>query len=220
MFINGKNTELFGAKLLADYKYTPPEISADYFKGRRWSNFTVLDSDVGMGKLELTLVFHARGRRDATQNKSAFDRLCVGKTDLAFGDGHQYFAVLTGFGEVTYYSPELLECAYSFDVIRHSLYMKKKGNTVFCESTLPYTDCVLSACVGADGTNYQMGPVMFSQVYAGQVLTVDGIDKRILVGGVPDASGAEWIRFPTLEPGENHFVCLDQLTIGYYPCYF
>lgn len=87
MFINGKNTELFGAKLLADYKYTPPEISADYFKGRRWSNFTVLDSDVGMGKLELTLVFHARGRRDATQNKSAFDRLCVGKTDLALAMG-------------------------------------------------------------------------------------------------------------------------------------
>ena len=83
------------------------------------------------------------------------------------------------------------------------IYLEKHGNTIICESTLPYTDCVLTARVGQDGTNYQMGPVMFDIVYAGQVLTVDGITKRILVGGIPDASGAEWIQFPTLEPGRT-----------------
>lgn len=220
MFINGKDVLAYGAKLLSDYKYTPPAITSDYFKGRRRSNITLLDVNLDMGKLELPITFHACGRRDANQNKSMFDSLCLGKTDIAMEDGYQYFSVLMDIGETTYHSEQLLECTYTFDCIRHGSYVEKHGNTIMCESTLPYTDCVLTTRVGQGGTNYQVGPVMFKEVYAGQVLTVDGIDKRILVGGVPDASGAEWIHFPTLEPGENHFVCLDQLTIGYYPCYF
>lgn len=220
MFINGKDALNYGAKLLSDYKYTPPTVTPDHFKGRRRSNFTLLNVDVDMGKLELPMTFHARGRRDANQNKSAFDSLCLGKTDIAMEDGFQYFSVLTDIGDTTYHSSQLLECTYSFDCIRHGPYVEKHGNTIICESTLPYTDCVLTARVGQDGTNYQMGPVMFDTVYAGQVLTVDGITKRILVGGIPDASGAEWIRFPTLEPGENTFSCLDELTVGYYPSYF
>lgn len=220
MFINGKDALNYGAKLLSGYKYVPPEVTTDYFKGRRRSSFTLLDVNLDMARLELPIVFHACGRRDANQNKSMFDRICLGKTDIALGDGYQYFAVLTEMGEVTYHSPELLECTYSFACVRHGSYVEKHGNTIICESTLPYTDCVLTARVGQDGTNYQMGPVMFDTVYAGQVLTVDGITKRILVGGIPDASGAEWIRFPTLEPGENTFSCLDELTVGYYPSYF
>lgn len=220
LFIDKENMELYGARILSAYEYTPPEITAEYFKGRQRSDFITFSTSLGMAKLELTVTFYHERWREVTQNKAAFDGKCLGRTNIVLGDGYEYFAILTEIGESNYRSPRVLECSYSFEVIRHGPYMEKKGNTIFCESTLPYTDCVLSARVSQDGTNYQMGPVMFAEVYAGQVLTVDGIDKRILVGGAPDARGAEWVRFPSLEPGENHFSCLDELTIGYYPSYF
>ncbi len=220
MFINGKDVSAYGAITLSGYKYTPPKIEQEYFKGRQRTGFTILCRETGMGQLDLTLTFYDRHWRDVTQKKAAFDRICMGEVEISIGDGYEYRSVLTEIGQSNQRTRRVLECTYSFDCVRHGPYVEKHGNTIICESTLPYTDCVLTARVGQDGTNYQMGPVMFDTVYSGQVLTVDGITKRILVGGEPDASGARWLRFPSLEPGENTFSCLDELTVGYYPSYF
>lgn len=220
MYINGKNAELYGAHLLSEYKYTPPAITAEYFRGRRRSDFSLLNTDYDLGTLDLPVIFEGKNRKDVLQKKSSFEQLCFGKTNIAMEDGFEYFAVLTSIGQTGFAADELADCSYTFSCIRHGAYIQRQGNHIFCESTLPYTDCVLTVEVGQDGTNYQVGPVLFHKVFKGQVLTVDGIEKRIMSGGAPDAQNAEWIRFPSLVPGENTFSCLDELTIGYYPSYF
>lgn len=220
MWVNLKPLYLFGGKLKAEYTYTPPEISSEYFKGRKRSGFVLLESSHDLGKLSLPIVFQGKNRHDVALKKSKFESEIFGRSDINLLDGYGYFAFLNAIGESTFPAEWMIETTYDFRCIRHGKYKKIAKNTVYCESTLPYTDCALDVIVGSDGTNYQVGTVTFSTVKKGEKISVDGINKRILINGAPAADRADWRSFPSLLPGENNFTCKDLLTVGYYPVYF
>lgn len=220
MWINLKPLYLFGGKLKMDYTYTPPEISSEYFKGRRRSGFTLLESSYDLASLSLPIVFQGEDRNDVALKKSKFEAEIFGRSDIILSDDFRYFAILDSIGEASYPSEQLAEVTYNFKCIRHGKYREIQKNTVYCESTLPDTDCILSTMVSATGKNYKIGTMTFPSVTKGERLTVDGINKRILVNGAPAANRAEWIKFPSLVPGKNNIVCQDQLTVGYYPVFF
>lgn len=220
MWINKKPLYLFGGKLKMEYTYTPPEIANEYFKGRRQSGFTLMESSYDLGTLSLPIVFEGTRRKDVTLKKSKFENEAFGQSDIILRDEMMYFAFLDGIGESTYPSEQLIETSYEFKCIRHGKYSEKQENKIYCESTLPYTDCVISVTVGRTGQNYRVGSVTFQAVTQGEKLVVDGIHKRILVNGAPAATRAEWIKFPSLVPGENNIACQDVPTVGHYPAYF
>lgn len=144
----------------------------------------------------------------------------LGKSEVELDDGFLYSVVLTDIGQASYPSPQLLEVEYTFTGVRHGEYVVTDGNVVNCDSTLPYTDCILTVTAIADRTNYKVGTVTFLEVTAGEVLVVDGINGRILVDGAPAAERAEWTEFPKLVPGVNEIVCDDALTVEFYPVFF
>lgn len=220
MYVNGTSLAAFGGNLTMEYKYTPPTLTNDYFKGRKRSTFILLNSNFELGTLTCPVVFEGVDRFDVTQKKSAFEQIAFGQCDIDMEDGFSYFAFLDSIGEATYPSESLIEVEYVFQCIRHGQYKTVDGNTVFCESTLPNTDCILSVTVGESGSNYVVGTVTFPNVTEGQQIVVDGINKRILVNGAPAADQAEWIKFPYLVPGENNLTCDDTMTVEYYPVYF
>lgn len=220
MWINRKPLYLYGGKLRMDYTYSPPELSNEYFKGRKRSGFVLLESSYGLGKLSLPIVFEGIDRKDVTLKKSMFEKEIFGQSDIIMGDDYMYFAILEGIGEASYPSEQLIEVAYEFKCIRHGKYREVQANTVYCESTLPVTDCLISTTVGNTGNNYRLGTVIFPNVTKGEKLAVDGINKRILVNGAPAANRAEWTKFPSLVPGKNNISCPDQVIVEYYPVYF
>lgn len=220
MWVNLKPLYLFGGKLKMEYTYTPPEISNEYFKGRKRSKFVLLENNYDLGTLTLPIVFHGKNRHDVGLKKSEFEHEIFGEVDINLLDGYGYFAFLDKIGEASFPAEWMIETTYEFRCIRHGKYKEVAANTVYCESTLPNTDCVLDVSVGAAGTNYKVGTVTFSTVKMGEKISVDGIKKRILINGAPAANRAEWLTFPSLSPGKNSFACKDTLSIGYYPVYF
>lgn len=220
MWINLKPLYLFGGKLRVDYTYTPPEISSEYFKGRRRTSFTLLESSYDMAALSLPIVFYGQNRNDVALKKSKFEAEIFGRSDIIMEDDFMYFAILNSIGDAAYPSEQLIEVTYDFKCIRHGKYKEIQKNMIYCESTLPDTDCILSTTVGSTGKNYKVGTATFPSVTKGEKITVDGINKRILVNGAPAANRAQWIRFPSLVPGKNNISCQDKLTVGYYPVYF
>jgi hypothetical protein len=220
MYINNTNLLDFGGNLRMEYTYTPPTISNDYFKGRKRSTFILLNSNFELGTLSCPVVFEGKNREDVTAQKSAFEQIAFGSCDIDMEDGYSYFAFLDSIGEASYPSESLIEVDYTFQCIRHGQYETSVGNSVFCKSTLPNTDCILSVTVGSAGSNYVVGTVTFPTVTQGQQIVVDGINKRILVNGAPAADQAEWTVFPYLVPGENNLTCDDTMTVEYYPVYF
>lgn len=220
MIINEKPLIMFGGFMQREYTYTPPTLTNEYFKGRQRSTFVLLTSNFDVGMLKVPIVFIGKNHNDVTFQKSSFDGTIFGMCEIEFSDGFKYFAFPDTLGDALYKSDSLIESEYTFKCIRHGDMKESTGNSVYCESTLPYTDCILSATVGSDSDNYVMGSVTFQNVKAGDQLTVDGINKRILVNGAPAADQATWIRFPYMTPGANSFTCVDTLTIQYYPVYF
>lgn len=220
MWINNKDLSEYSGKLLAEYEIGGCELELATFKGRKRSSFQVLNSTVGLKTLKLPIVFKGKDRADVSHKKSMFEQVALGKAELVMDDGLMYSVVLSSIGTNTYIGEELIETEYSFTGFRHGEYVKAEGNNVYCDSTLPYTDCILTVTVTKDDSNYKIGSVTFKNVVAGEVLTVDGINGRILVNGIPAAERADWIEFPKLTPGINHIPCIDTLTVEFYPAYF
>lgn len=220
MLVNGINVkDAYGAILTDGYRYTPPEISTSYFKGRKTSFFQMLESAVDVGKMVMPITFHGNGLRDVTLKKTAFDALIYPKAEIQLEDGFMYTAILNKIGDASYVGKTAIKSNYEFSVIRHTGYVEMQGNEVFCEFTYPYVACRLKTVVEKDTAKYQLGTVAFENIKAGQILEVDGINGRILVDGAPGAQYADWLEFPILVPGKNNIVCNDTVTIGYYPIY-
>lgn len=220
MLINGKSLNKYNGKLLMEYKVSGCELDVSVIKGRHRSSLRLLNSSVGLKNLTLPIVFQGKDRAEASAKKSMFEQEAFGKSELIMDDGLKYSVVLSSIGDADYQGMELLKTEYVFTGIQHGDYIVVQGNTVHCDSTLPYTDCILTATVTSDGSNYKLGTVTFKEVSAGEILTVDGINGRILVNGIPAAERADWIEFPKLVPGINHIPCEDVLTVEFYPAYF
>lgn len=220
MLINNVPLEEFGAKLKMNYEIGGCELDVSVFHGRNRSFFNLLNTNVGLKELKLPIVFHGKDEADTARKKSLFEMELLGKSELTLDDGFSYSIAVQSIGKETHQSAEMIEAEYVCAGVRHGDFIKKNGNTVYCDSTLPYTDCILTATVSADGINYKVGSVTFPEVAAGEVLTVDGINGRILIDGIPAAERADWLEFPKLKPGKNEIQCPDELTVGYYPVYF
>ena len=220
MWINEKPLSSYGGRLKREYAVSGLPLENNYFKGRKSSAFVLMETAPGLLTLSLPVVFEGEDRKDVTVRKSSFDRDVYGKSELAMDDGFLYSVFLNEIGESIYPSDCLLECTYVFMGYRHGQKITGSGNTMYCESTYPYTDCMLTAVPTKNRSNYLLGTVLFPQVQAGEVLTVDGIHKRILVNGIPAADRAQWISFPSMVPGKNVILCPDIVNWEYEPIYF
>ena len=93
------------------------------------------------------------------------------------------------------------------------------GGSIFCASTLPFTDARLTVTAGAASAAYQLGGATFSNVSAGDVLVFDGIGGKITKNGANAAASVNWTDFPALTPGNNTIAAADPVTVEYYPTY-
>lgn len=225
--INGKLFSEYGGAMLLDYTVGGTEITNDYFKGRNRSSWNQLSTVFGMRPVKLSIVFTGSDLNRVTLQKSQFDAACFGQIELFLPDGFFYTAntvsvgdsSIVGIGE----TQAAIKADYSFEGIRHSpmvtATLPAGGGTVYCQSTLPFTDCILSCTVTAPAASYVLGGATFKNVQAGETLVFDGINKRILRGGAPGANNVNWTVFPQLIPGANNLTCVDAVTVQYYPVY-
>lgn len=206
--------------LLDGYSVSGCEIDTAMSTGRRRSSIHLLNISAGTKVLKVPIAFKGNNITEAARKKSIFEKDAFGKSELIMDDGLRYCVALSKIGSAKYIGSKVMKVEYEFIGIQHGDCITVQGNTVHCDSTLPYTDCILTATVTVDGSNYKIGTITFKEVTAGEVLTVDGINGRILVNGVPAAERADWIEFPKLVPGINHISCIDALTVEFYPAYF
>ena len=221
LYVNGKSVSEFDAALKDGYTVTGVEIAEiSYSHMRNRSTLIYHDTVLGLKSISFSVDFHGNDEHEMILKKSIFDAEIYGNCELILPDGFQYSCLCSSLGQEERHGPNILEASYQLTGIRHGSRQKVVGNTVFCDSTLPKTDCILTATVGMSGSNYKLGTVTFPTVAAGEVICVDGITKRILVNGVPAAQRAEWMEFPYLKPGLNTIDCKDSVTVEFYPAYF
>lgn len=222
MCVNDTDLAKLGV-IVESYKVGPTEVTNDVFQGRNRTSFNVLSSVFGMREIAVNLFYTAKTRREITLAKSRIDGLMVGKLDLLLPDGLHYEAVLSTAGELQILgvqSNQLIAlCSYTFRGICHDPLVTATGNTVICTSTIPETSCRLTCTASKAYTSLTIDTVTITNVKAGDVLVVDGIDGRILQNGAPCAGNMSFMHLPALVPGENVLNCPETLTVEYYPTY-
>lgn len=218
MFVNGRPISWYGGELQYDYSVTGAELDTSYTSTGQFP--LLLQQKAGLKTISLPITFHGKDSKEAYMRYSLFCQDASGTPELTLPDGFLYTAIMTGISAEKYITEGSMDVTFTFAGIRHGPYQKVTGNRLICMSTLPKTDCILTVTVKKTQTNYKVGSVTFPNVTAGEKLCVDGITKRILVGGVPAAQRAEWLEFPYLVPGINNITCPDTVTVEYYPAYF
>ena len=225
--INGKPLATFAGASLLDYSIGETPVNPVAFQGINRTSWNLLDNFFGMREIALTVVFSAPDLRTAKLNRSALNAELFGKAELFIPDDGFHYTVackstgaeeLIGIGQRN----AQVKSTYTFIGIRHDdmkTIVLPVGATLYCLSTMPFTDCRLTAYPSAKGVNYQIGGAIFHNVNAGDVIVFDGIDGKITQNGVNAAANVSWIRFPQLVPGENTIQCTDPVTVEYYPTY-
>ena len=106
---------------------------------------------------------------------------------------------------------ELIDELESFEVT--------SGQSFDCTSLIPETDVRLTCTASQAYASITIGTVTITSVAQGDVLVVDGINKRILQNGGPCAGNMSFVHFPKLVPGLNTISCPETMTVEYYPTY-
>jgi hypothetical protein len=204
---------------------TPLDVTT--FQGINRTSWNLLKSMFSMREITLTVIFEGPDLREAKRNRSALNGVLFDKVDLFIpDDGFYYDVYCTGTGAETLIGigskTAQIKSDYHFKGIRHDALQTvtlPAGDTLYCRSTAPVTDCRLTATVGTSGSNYQLGGAVFATVTAGDVLVFDGIDGKITRNGVNAAASVVWVNFPQLVPGPNVIDCDDDVTVQYAPTY-
>lgn len=225
--INGKPLATYAGASLLDYVIGETPVDPVAFQGIRRTSWNLLNNFFGLREITLTVVFEANDLRTAKLNRSALNSVLFGKCELFIPDDGFYYTVIckgTGAEELIGIGTRTaqIKSTYVFVGVRHDelkTVMLAPGETLYCLSTMPFTDCRLTATASASATGYVLGGAVFDSVTAGDVLVFDGIDGKITKNGNNAAATVSWVSFPQLVPGENTIDCDDPVKVEFYPSY-
>lgn len=225
--IDGQLFSQFGGAVLAKYTVGATEVENVTHLGVNRTSWMQLKTLFKMRPIKLDVKFRAKDIHTATVQKSQFDGRIFGQHELWLPDGYFYTVYAESLGEAAVEANTdfgaIIGASYSFQGIRHgpliSLTIPAGGGTVNCLSTMPYTDALFQCTVPVATPQYTLGGAVFANVQAGEVLVIDGISKKILRNGQPNALNVSWLNFPQLTPGLNTVSGTYPTIIQYYPTY-
>ena len=225
--VNGKPLATYGGASLLDYSIGETPLDVTTFQGINRTSWNLLKNMFSMREITLTVVFEGPDLREAKRNRSALNGVLFDKVDLYIpDDGFYYSVICTGTGAETLIGQgsktAQIKSTYTFKGVRHDARKTvtlAPGANLYCLSTMPLTDCRLTATAGVATAAYQLGGAVFSNVAAGDVLVFDGIDGKITRNGENDAANVSWAEFPSLVPGWNAIQCPDTVAVEYEPTY-
>ena len=225
-YVDGVNIYDVGA-LVQSFTVSGTAINNSAYQGVNSTGFNVLSTTRGMRAISLTLGYKGTTKRELALKKAKLDSMLgAGKIELYLPDGFYYTSYLTAVGEEAAQGVEgnkvIALCTYTLQGIRHDELKEltvTSGSTFLCESLIPTTDCRLTCTASQAYASLTIGSVTITSVAQNDVITIDGINKRILQNGAPCAGNMSFINFPQLVPGENTISCPETLTVEYYPTY-
>lgn len=223
-YINGVGSGNFCTRLLADYKVGSTRITRTRLKpSGSVQGWVPLSTEYALRTITLPVHIFGRNARHATERKSELDAaLLSNPVELTLPNGMTYTASLESCSdaEEMQIDGSELECTYTLVGYAHDPLVRQtisNGAPIYVYGTAPEIACCLTCTASADAVAYEMCGVIFSDVAAGDVLVLDGLNKRVTRNGVNDFDGCDLISWPALHPGYVTLTAPDDITVEYYP---
>ena len=227
LMVNGKPLAYYGGMALLDYSIGETELTAETFQGVNRTSWALLKSFFGRRVISITVIFEGKNLHAAKVQRSIFNAQLFGRVELYIADdGFYYDVVCTNLGAEEHAGQgdrsAQIKATYTFTGTRRGpleIITVPAGGSFFCKSTMPFTDCRITATVGASAASYTLGGATWANVSAGDVLVFDGITGAITRNGQPFAANVNWTNFPALTAGENSNDAPDPVTVEYFPTF-
>lgn len=221
--VGSRDPEAHGVRLQQGYTVGGTAVTNTIFQGRNRTSYRLLAGVFGRKPISFTLTYQGRTERECALQRSMVEGWMWGKVELYLPTGFWYTSTLTSIGEATREGVDgvqvLMHVQYDFEGVQHDPLVTVDGTSFNNPGTMPQSDCIVQATVGTAASSYQLAGATFANVTAGEVLTVDGINGRLLRNGAPAPGNVTFTRFPYVVPGHNSFTALDPVTVQFYPCY-
>lgn len=221
MFVNGEPISRYGGILLGTPKVSNAEYVPEYAHMKSRSTLRHLTYDIGLKDLQCNVAFLGYSIFEIQTKRSEFRAALVGELYISFSkDRFTYKAEYIGDAELESEYNGSAVSKFNFKCVQ-MLPIESVTTTdkkVYCQSTMPKTDCRLTATAASNGSNFVLGTATFASVSANDVLVVDGINGLITKNGTP--ATASFIRLPYLVPGQNTITStVNTLKVEYYPTF-
>lgn len=207
--------------MLGTPKVSNAEYTSEYKYMRTRSTIRHLSHEIGLKNLEVHVAFIGGDIHEIQMKRSAFRAALIGTLDISFArDRFSYFAEYVGDAELESEYDGAALSKFMFQAVQHLPLEVITGTSVMCQSTIPETDCRLTATAMSTASSVVLGTVTFSNVSANDVLVADGITGAITKNGTPVT--ASFIRLPYLVSGANTVTAsegLSNITVEYYPTF-
>lgn len=236
VLINGEPIQNYGAMALLDYSIGETPIECETFLGKNRTTERLVDIQFLAREIELGLVFYGQTLRLAKLQRSKFNALLFGGFTIYIPDDGFYYRCfpvslgeekLVGIGDDSAAVEARVRCK-GFRCDAEEIHVLTDGTPLYCQSTMPRTDCILTVISSHTTNNYHLGGAVFSNVSAGDILLFDGVNGLIKRNGQDCAEDVTWTYFPFLVPGENAISAFDAssqstvndtVTVTYSPTY-
>ncbi len=236
--IAGCDLREFSARLQTGYTMGACQLTTDTFQGTDRSSLLLLCQSCGTMELVLPLEFLGTDRRETVAGWSRFCQAVQGAFDMDLGDGYLYHCVVTDLGRPAWIAEGWLTTDVTLQALRQlsevTISTRSTADaSVYCSSTYPKTDCVITisgaVLTGAEQVSVVLGENSWylNTAFSGTAdLILDGVNKRFLLDGENVAARMDWQDFPYLVPGENPMVVAvnaigitNGVTIAYRPTF-
>lgn len=222
-FVDGAGSGEFGVRLLADYKVGGTPLTRSRLKSTGVQGWVPLATQYGLRPITLPIYLAADSPQKAALMKSQLDAAFLpDSVELELPNGMTYTASLESSGEVTEVTLDGREITWTYGLVGYAhdplvAFTVNSDGSFDVTGTAPEMACRLTCTVGAAAASYLMAGVTWTDVSVGDVLVLDGIEKRVLCNGINAFGKTDLITWPTLHPKNNVLTAPDTIAIEYYP---
>ena len=225
MIINGVTLDHYHAKLL-DYIPGGTVVTNHYNLAYRSLSPVLLETEVALKTLTVSLTVQGRDRQQAAQYLSALTKELYRESQLEMPDGYLYFCILTGISEASHTSEGLCDVTYTFDAVQRlplvTALLEAKGEQTFsCKGDVE-TECRLTITPSQAMESFTINDLTVKNLQAGVPVVVDGLKKLVTQAGENKFPETNLVQFPKLQPGDNLFTVSDPtvaVQVEYYPTF-
>lgn len=218
--INGKPLAAWNAHMFNDWTVKRDSLTQPYLQSANTQSFVTGSAKLALKKITFTLDYTGDSKDDS---RAQLELLMVsGPIEIYGPDGRNYKCVLQEFGEENRMDfSDAVSVSYTFYGYAHGyqITIPDVGGNFWCYSTVPYTDCVISATNSSAGTSTLVAGITFSINNIGDRIVIDGENHVVTVNGENGILKCDMTEFPKLKSGYNYLNTYEHMKLSYIPVF-
>lgn len=201
-----------------DWTVKRDSLTQPYLQSANTQSFVTGSAKLALKKITFTLDYTGDNKDDS---RAQLELLMVsGPIEIYGPDGRNYKCVLQEFGEENRMDfSDAVSVPYTFYGYAHGyrITVPDAWGGFWCYSTVPYTDCIISAT--SRNTSTMVAEINFTNINVGDQIVIDGENHVVTINGENGMLKCDMTEFPKIKPQSNALESSEHMKLSYIPVF-